>query len=119
MMRVISGGVDYLGGVSQGLRFGVQDILGLLVDVDTSSRDALEGFVSDHRLRGMSAARVANDGQVFYVLLLGIYETAAIANEAAEDIPPQLDKLSPWVRRLGSLQTAMIRADEIADSSSL
>ncbi len=87
--------------------------------VAMSSRDALEDFVSDHRLRGMSAARVANDGQVFYVLLLGIYETAAIANEAVEDIPPPLDKLSPWVRRLGSLQTAMIRADEITDSSSL
>lgn len=87
--------------------------------VAMSSRDALAGFVSDNRLRGMSAARVANDGQVFYVLLLGIYETAAIANEAVEDIPPPLNKLSPWVRRLGSLQHAMIRADEITDNSSL
>jgi septal ring-binding cell division protein DamX len=87
--------------------------------VAMSSRDALEDFVSDNRLRGMSAARVANDGQVFYVLLLGIYETAAIANEAIEDIPPPMDKLSPWVRRLGSLQHAMIRADEITDNSSL
>jgi ubiquinone/menaquinone biosynthesis C-methylase UbiE/pimeloyl-ACP methyl ester carboxylesterase len=52
MMRVISGGVDYLGGVSRGIGFGVQDILGLLVDVDTSSRDALDhhmAFLEDSR----------------------------------------------------------------------
>lgn len=52
MMRVISGGVDYLGGVSRGIRFGVQDILGLLVDVDTSSRDAL-----DHRMAFLEDSR--------------------------------------------------------------
>ena len=83
-----------------------------------SSRDALETFVKDNRLRGMSAARVENEGEIFYVMLLGIYESAAIAEEAAEDIPPPLDKFTPWVRRLGSLQQAMIRADEISGSSS-
>jgi ubiquinone/menaquinone biosynthesis C-methylase UbiE/pimeloyl-ACP methyl ester carboxylesterase len=52
MMRVISGGVDYLGGVERGVEFGFQDILGLMVDVDTSSRDALDtqlAFLEDSR----------------------------------------------------------------------
>ncbi len=52
MMRIISGGVDYLGGVSRGIRFGFQDILGLLVDVDTSCRDAL-----DHRMAFLEDSR--------------------------------------------------------------
>jgi ubiquinone/menaquinone biosynthesis C-methylase UbiE len=52
MMRVISGGVDYLGGVDRGISFGFQEILGLLVDVDTSSRDAL-----DHQLAFLEDAR--------------------------------------------------------------
>jgi ubiquinone/menaquinone biosynthesis C-methylase UbiE/pimeloyl-ACP methyl ester carboxylesterase len=52
MMRTISGGVDYLGGVERGVEFGFQDILGLMVDVDTSSRDALAhelAFLEDAR----------------------------------------------------------------------
>lgn len=52
MMRIISGGVDYLGGVERGVEFGCQDILGLMVDVDTSSRDAL-----DHELAFLEDAR--------------------------------------------------------------
>ncbi|MCZ6643123.1 MAG: SPOR domain-containing protein [Gammaproteobacteria bacterium] len=83
-----------------------------------STRGALEAFVKDNRLRGMSAARVANDGEVFYVLLLGIYESAEIAKEAVEGIPPPLDKQTPWIRPLGTLQEAMIRANEITAGNS-
>ena len=83
-----------------------------LIAMDT--REALEAFVNDNRLRGMSAARVEKDEQVFFVLLLGIYTSAAIAKEASEEIPPPLDELPPWIRSLGSLQRAMIRADEIS-----
>lgn len=42
MMRVVSGGVDYIGGVDRGIQFGLQEILGVEVDVDRSTRDALE-----------------------------------------------------------------------------
>ena len=80
-----------------------------------SNREALEAYVKDNQLRGMSAAHVEKDGEVFYILLLGIYPTAAIANEAAQNLAPPLDKLSPWIRRLGSLQQAMLRAEEIED----
>ena len=45
MMRVISGGVDYVAGIDRGVRFGLQEILGVLVDIDHAGQDAL-----DHRL---------------------------------------------------------------------
>jgi ubiquinone/menaquinone biosynthesis C-methylase UbiE len=42
MMRVVSGGVDYVAGVERGVRFGLQEILGVEVDIDRAGRDALE-----------------------------------------------------------------------------
>jgi len=50
MMRVISGGVDYIGGAERGAVFGKQEVLGVTVDVDRASRDVLQeslGFLDD------------------------------------------------------------------------
>jgi len=41
-IRVISGGIDFFGGVDRGVRFGLQEILGVLVDMDYAGRDALD-----------------------------------------------------------------------------
>lgn len=52
LTRVISGGVDFFGGIERGVLFGRQEIQGLLVDMDHAGRDALrEGlaFLSDAR----------------------------------------------------------------------
>ena len=40
MMRVISGGVDYAAGAERGIRFGLQEILGVVVDIDLAADDA-------------------------------------------------------------------------------
>jgi ubiquinone/menaquinone biosynthesis C-methylase UbiE len=51
-MRVISGGVDYVGGVERGIRFGFQEILGVKVDIDLAGDDAIEqglAFLEDAR----------------------------------------------------------------------
>ncbi len=82
--------------------------------VALSSPEALEEYVARHKMRGMSAARVWNGEQLFYILLLGIYETRAIAEEAVTDLPPPFDRHAPWIRPLGSLQRAMVAADEVA-----
>jgi ubiquinone/menaquinone biosynthesis C-methylase UbiE len=42
VLRVISGGIDYAGGAERGVRFGLQELLGVLVDMDHLNRDALE-----------------------------------------------------------------------------
>ena len=52
MMRVISGGVDYVGGVERGLRFGIQEVLGVCVDIDHTGLDAIAkglAFLDDAR----------------------------------------------------------------------
>lgn len=49
-MRVVSGGVDYVGGFERGLRFGLQEIQGVMVDMDYAAEDAIKhrlGFLDD------------------------------------------------------------------------
>lgn len=52
LIRVISGGVDYVGGLDRGLRFGLQQILGVEVDIDRAGLDAIENglaYLEDSR----------------------------------------------------------------------
>ena len=52
MMRVISGGVDYVAGVQQGVRFSLQQILGVEVDIDHAGADLFQhdlSYLSDSR----------------------------------------------------------------------
>jgi ubiquinone/menaquinone biosynthesis C-methylase UbiE len=52
MMRVISGGVDFAAGFERGVRFGFQEILGVVVDIDHAGVDAIEKkltFLDDSR----------------------------------------------------------------------
>jgi septal ring-binding cell division protein DamX len=79
-----------------------------------SSKEALESFVAREQISGMSAARVERNGELYFVLLLGIYESADIAREAVASLPPEIGGAEPWVRPLGSLQSAMLRADSLA-----
>jgi hypothetical protein len=52
MMKVISGGIDYGLGFERGARFGLQEILGIEVDMDHAGLDAVQGrlaFLEDAR----------------------------------------------------------------------
>ena len=75
-----------------------------------SSKESLEAYARQHGLRGMSAAEISANGKTFYVLLLGIYESKEIAIEASADLGPPFE--SPWIRSVGSLQKAMLAAEQ-------
>lgn len=52
LIRVITGGVDYLGGAEQGIRFGRQNVQGMLLDIDRTSLEAISSkiaFLEDTR----------------------------------------------------------------------
>lgn len=52
MARSISGGVDYVGGHERGLSFGIQELLGVRVDIDRIAVDAARhqmSFIEDSR----------------------------------------------------------------------
>ena len=82
-----------------------------------SSKEFLEEYAAEHRLKGLSAARVASGERLFYILILGIYETKDRAQRAITDLPPPYDTYSPFLRSLKSLQQAMKRADDLAGSA--
>jgi len=87
--------------------------------VAVSTKGNLEDFASKHKIQGMSAARVWNGDQLFYVLLLGIYETRTNAEAAISSLAPPFDKMKPWVRSLDSLQQSMLQADKVAGTSEI
>ena len=80
-----------------------------------SKAETLEAYVQAMGLPGLSAARVERDGEPFYVLLLGVYRSRADAETAIEELPAPLEEFNPWVRRLGSLQAAMLRAEALPE----
>jgi len=84
--------------------------------VALSSKEALEAYARTDDLQDMSAARIANDGVVYYALLLGVYESRALAEEATKDMPAPFDELDGWIRSLKSLQSAMAAADRLIGS---
>ena len=86
--------------------------------MSVSSRERLEDYVNRYRLVGLSGARVAHGGKLRYVLLLGIYETRELADQATRGLPPPLDELDVWMRSMASLQRAIISADELAGAPS-
>lgn len=60
MARSISGGVDYVGGHELGVSFGVQELLGIRVDIDRMAVDAARhgmSFIEDSR-RDLDSIRV-------------------------------------------------------------
>ncbi len=87
--------------------------------VALSSKEALEAFAKENNVRGMSAARVWNGQDLFYVLLLGIYETRDRASEAITSLTAPFDTYDPWIRSVGSLQAAMVKADQQSGSSKI
>ena len=75
------------------------------------NQDDLNDFVVDKQLVGVAGAKIASNGKLFYVLLLGVYESKSIAEEAWESRPQSIQGLKPFYRSLSSLQKA-IRAVE-------
>jgi septal ring-binding cell division protein DamX len=83
-----------------------------------SKKEALENYANQTQLINLSGARIASQNQLLYVLLLGIYETKELAKQAVASLPENQKKnLSPWIRSMGSLQTAMVQGDRLAKNS--
>ena len=78
------------------------------------SEEELEEYAAEHNLSGVSAARIAIKDNLFYVLLLGIYESEEIAETAIADLPPPFDIDKPWLRPLQSLQQEIIEGDRVS-----
>ncbi len=82
-----------------------------------SSKEFLETYAEEHNLRGLSAARIASGDRLFFVLILGIYESKGRAEQAITNMPPPYSKYKPLLRTLASLQQAMRKADQMTGTA--
>lgn len=58
-------------------------------------------------LVGTRTVRVASGGELFYVLLLGVYSDYAAAEAASASLPEEVRALPPWIRPLAHLRSAL------------
>ena len=86
-----------------------------LIAMKTS--EELDEFVRRHGLDGTLATRVERQGELYYVLLLGVYEVLREAEDAKAGLPTALRDAEPWIRPLSSLQAAMGRAEAAKPSA--
>ena len=85
--------------------------------VAMSSFEALETFRHAHGLDRVLAARIGSGGRIYYALLLGVYRNLADARVAAAARPASLAHCQPWLRKLDSLQAAVVRGDALAGAA--
>ncbi len=74
----------------------------------------LQQFVDQHGLASARTARVERSGELYYVLLLGVYDSLEGARQASLNLPAPLATNEPWIRPLGSLQNAIVRGNALA-----
>lgn len=78
-----------------------------------SSAEDIRAFIAKHKLNNLTAAKVAINGELRYVLILGIYESREKAElAAAGEKPAPLASFTPWIRKLSNLQKAMYEANQ-------
>ncbi len=81
--------------------------LQLLSDKDEGS---VKRFVADHLDRGQGgyfSSRIKGD--LWYSVIYGVYPDYSSAKLAAEGLPGALRRLKPWIRKVESVQTQMLR----------
>ena len=76
--------------------------------------EQLEDFIAANQLDDALTARVERNGELYHVLLLGVYETLGLAEQASLDLPAPLANSEPWIRSVGSIQNAVMRGNALA-----
>ena len=73
--------------------------------VASSSMEQLTFFASQYQLSDEWVAETTVDGRIWYILMLGVYETKAEAEQALVNV--QDLETQPWIRTIGSVQAVM------------
>jgi DamX protein len=70
----------------------------------------LQNFVAENILskeRNIAYYQTRYKGKDWYPLLYGVYATKSEASSAMKELPPTVQKASPWIRRLSSVHRAI------------
>ena len=77
------------------------------------SAQTLDQLIEARGLTEVIPARVAADGEIYHILLIGPFDEPG-AQEFAAAPPDHLQDFQPWVRSVSSLKAAMREADELS-----
>ncbi|NOZ10891.1 MAG: hypothetical protein GXP09_07635 [Gammaproteobacteria bacterium] len=67
---------------------------------------AIQQYIEEHSLGGqVGHFESLRGGQVWFTLVYGAFASKASARQAINSLPPSLRRTSPWVRRMGDIQT--------------
>ena len=72
-----------------------------------SEKYKVEEWANTTGLDGLIGARIMANGKLFYVLILGVYETRVRAERAVESIASIPMETEPWIRSVASLRPAI------------
>lgn len=68
------------------------------------SQELIEKYFAENELAGKAGYyKSRRQGELWYALVYGSYESVSDANEAIAELPKDLRKWSPWVRRIDSI----------------
>lgn len=70
-------------------------------------RDEVLAYIRAHDLGDPAYGRLRRGGEVWFVVLYGVWATKSEAQSAVAALPAHLRSPAPWVRRLGDLQQAI------------
>ena len=76
-----------------------------------SERYKVEEWAETTGLEGLIGARIMANGKLFYVLILGVYETRVRAERAVQSIEGIPTETEPWIRSVASLRPAIREAN--------
>ena len=68
------------------------------------SQELIEKYFAENELAGKAGYyKSKRQGELWFALVYGSYESVSDANEAIAELPKDLRKWSPWVRRIDSI----------------
>ena len=87
------------------------------VQLTATETEALaNGFISNHDLDSIEelvTLELAREDGLYYVVLLGVFDTFAEAEAAVKTLPESLADEQPWIRPLASIQTGIVDAEAL------
>lgn len=79
--------------------------------IGVRKKDALVKFIKKHKLPSMAKVayyQTEYKGAPWYQAVYGIYPSRKEARKAIQNLPKEISKLSPWVRRLSSVKSTIM-----------
>ncbi len=99
---------------------GTQSLLTIPTDhfavqlIAMANQGLVDEFLLEHPLDAPINVTLAHEGEIYHVVLLGIYASYPAAEAAVASRPQSVIDIEPWIRPMNSVQSAIREADALA-----